>query len=328
MQGVHITIHYRWPPCRAGTIRGTVTCRAVQPCRPCRARPCYGPGLQPMTRHMGRLHVPCRPWATVHACELVRRSWKERERAGRGRRGEEARRRRCGRRRRRCGLVVGMRGEEARCGRAGTVSSCRSCRAKAVSRARPAAHDPHGPSCRASTGTLPAVPCRPWAVPKGRAVSRAAGPWVVCTPIPSTKIINLFLLSILYGYSIRVCNVLFVVEYCDAITLVSSLHFYLQNLLKFLQQHARYHLLRNGNGDVEQHFVKPLRKMSISIPYVIIWSTFHVFSKQFSQNIADRILNCTIVFPLNHVNFGQLYMSIIHICSSLTHRDKHTLRQT
>jgi hypothetical protein len=175
---------YRWPPCRAGTTRGTAvpcqhstaTCRAVPPCRPCRARPCYGPGLQPMTQHMGHLPVscrPCRPWAAVHACELGGRSWKERERAGRVRRGEEARRRRCGRRQRRCGLAVGMRGEKARCGRAG----------RAVSWARPAAHDPHGPSCHASTGTLPAVPCRPWAVPKGRVVGRAAGPWAVCTPI-------------------------------------------------------------------------------------------------------------------------------------------------
>jgi hypothetical protein len=27
--------------------------------------PCYGPGLRPTTRHMGRLPVPCRPWATT-----------------------------------------------------------------------------------------------------------------------------------------------------------------------------------------------------------------------------------------------------------------------
>jgi hypothetical protein len=170
--------------CRASTAR-----RRAAPCRPCRARPCYGPGLQPMTRHMGRLPVPCRPcrpWATVHACELGGRPWKERERAGRGRRGEEVRRRKCGRRRRRCGLAVGMRGEEARCGRAGTVPPCRPCRAKAVSWARSAAHDPHGPSCRAGTGTLSAVPCRPWAVPKGRAVGRAAYPWAVYTPIGFT----------------------------------------------------------------------------------------------------------------------------------------------
>jgi hypothetical protein len=173
---------HRAVPCQ----HGTATCRAVPPCR---ARPCYGPCLQPMTRHMGRLPVschPCRPWATVHACELGGRPWKERERAGRGRRGEEVRRRRCGRRRRRCGLAVGKQGEEARCGRAGTVPPCRPCRVKAVSWARPAAHDPHGPSCRAGTGTLSAVPCRPWAVPKGRAVGRAAGPWAVCTPIGFT----------------------------------------------------------------------------------------------------------------------------------------------
>jgi hypothetical protein len=37
-------------------------------------------------------------------------------------------------------------------------------RAKAVSWARPVAHDLHGPSCRAGTGTLPAVSCRPWAM--------------------------------------------------------------------------------------------------------------------------------------------------------------------
>jgi hypothetical protein len=54
---------------------------------------------------------------------------------------------------------------------------------RAVSWVRPAAHDPHGPSCRTGTGTLPAVPCRPWAVPKGRAVGRVADPWAVCTPI-------------------------------------------------------------------------------------------------------------------------------------------------
>jgi hypothetical protein len=102
---------YRWPPCRHDT-------RHAVPCR--RARPCYGPGLQPMTRHMGCLPVLCHPWATVHVCELGGRPWKERERAG------------CGRR-----------GDEARCGRAGTVPPCR---VKAVSWARPAAHDPHGPS--------------------------------------------------------------------------------------------------------------------------------------------------------------------------------------
>jgi hypothetical protein len=34
-----------------------------------------------MTRHMGHLPVSCRPWATVHACELGGRPWKERERA-------------------------------------------------------------------------------------------------------------------------------------------------------------------------------------------------------------------------------------------------------
>jgi hypothetical protein len=36
-----------------------------------------------MTRYMGRLPVPChpcRPWATVHACELGGRPWKERDR--------------------------------------------------------------------------------------------------------------------------------------------------------------------------------------------------------------------------------------------------------
>jgi hypothetical protein len=43
--------------------------------------------------------------------------------------------------------------------------------------------------------------------------------------------------------SIYVCNVLFVVECCDSITLVSTLKLYLQNLLKFPQQHAGYHLV-------------------------------------------------------------------------------------
>jgi hypothetical protein len=64
---------YRWPPCRArptsGKVvpcrHGTATCRGVPPCRSCRAKPCYEPGVRPMTRHMGRLPVPCRPWAMV-----------------------------------------------------------------------------------------------------------------------------------------------------------------------------------------------------------------------------------------------------------------------
>jgi hypothetical protein len=52
-------------------------------------------------------------------------------------------------------------------------------RARAVPWARPAAHARHGPSGRADTSTVAAVPCSPWAVPKGRAVGRAADPWVV-----------------------------------------------------------------------------------------------------------------------------------------------------
>ena len=64
---------YSWPPCRADTARGTAVpcwhgtapCRGVPPCRPCRAWPCHGPGLRPMTRHMGRFSVPCRPCATA-----------------------------------------------------------------------------------------------------------------------------------------------------------------------------------------------------------------------------------------------------------------------
>jgi hypothetical protein len=52
-------------PCRHGTRHGTTPCRSVPPCRPCRAWPCHGPGLRPMTRHMGRFSVPCRPCATA-----------------------------------------------------------------------------------------------------------------------------------------------------------------------------------------------------------------------------------------------------------------------
>ena len=51
------------------------------------------------------------------------------------------------------------------------------CRARAVSWARLAAHALHGAPGRAGTGTPTTVPCRPWAVPKGRAVGRAASPW-------------------------------------------------------------------------------------------------------------------------------------------------------
>jgi hypothetical protein len=53
------------------------------------------------------------------------------------------------------------------------------CRARAMSWARSAAHALHWPSGCAGTGTLQAVPCRPWAMPKGCAVGRAAGPWAV-----------------------------------------------------------------------------------------------------------------------------------------------------
>jgi len=67
------TTCYSWPSCRADTARGTAVpcwhgtapCRGVPPCRPCRAWPCHGPGLRPMTRHMGRFSVPCRPCATA-----------------------------------------------------------------------------------------------------------------------------------------------------------------------------------------------------------------------------------------------------------------------
>jgi hypothetical protein len=38
--------------------------------------------------------------------------------------------------------------------------------------------------------------------------------------------------------------VLFAIECCDATILVSTLKFYLQNLLKFLQQRAGYHLVQ------------------------------------------------------------------------------------
>jgi len=58
-----------------------------------------------------------------------------------------------------------------------TVPALWPCRARAVSWARPAAHALHGPPCRAGTGTVAAVPCGPWAVPKGRAACRATGPW-------------------------------------------------------------------------------------------------------------------------------------------------------
>ena len=60
-----------------------------------------------------------------------------------------------------------------------TVLALWSCRARAVSWDRPTAHALHWPSCRAGTGTVPAVPCGPWAVPKGRAACRASGPWAV-----------------------------------------------------------------------------------------------------------------------------------------------------
>jgi hypothetical protein len=60
---------------------------------------------------------------------------------------------------------------------------------------------------------------------------------------PSTKIINYFFYRFSTVNSIHVCNVLFAVECCDAITLVSTLKFYPQNVLKFLQQHAVYHLI-------------------------------------------------------------------------------------
>ena len=64
---------YTWPSCRASTTRrhavpcrhGTTACRPCWPCRPCRACPCHGPGHRPTARHMGRISVPCRPWATA-----------------------------------------------------------------------------------------------------------------------------------------------------------------------------------------------------------------------------------------------------------------------
>jgi hypothetical protein len=63
---------------------------------------------------------------------------------------------------------------------------CRSpyaVRTRVVSWSRPTAHARHGPSGRAGTGTVAAVPCRPWAVPKGRAVGCVVGPWVVSKSI-------------------------------------------------------------------------------------------------------------------------------------------------
>jgi hypothetical protein len=123
-----------------------------------------------MTRHMGRLPVSCRPWATVHACELGGVPWKERRGGEAEKMWAEANEMWSG-------------GGDAR--RGGEVWPCRHRVVRAVPRLC------HGPgrrpmtrtALRAGTGTLPAVPCRPWAVPKGRVVGRAAGPWAVCTPI-------------------------------------------------------------------------------------------------------------------------------------------------
>jgi hypothetical protein len=69
-----------------------------------------------------------------------------------------------------------------------TVPLARSCRARAraVSWARSAAHALPWPSCRVDTGTLPAMSCLPWDVPKGR----AAGPWAVWKYIADAKLIT------------------------------------------------------------------------------------------------------------------------------------------
>jgi len=47
---------------------------------------------------------------------------------------------------------------------------------RAVSWARPVAHALHWPSCRAGTGTVPAVPCRPAHGPCQKAMLRAVPP--------------------------------------------------------------------------------------------------------------------------------------------------------
>jgi hypothetical protein len=78
----------------------------------------------------------------------------------------------------------------------GAMGSCRPpCRAlgrvvpvscRVVSWARPAAHTLHWPSCRAGTGTLPYVPCRPLVVPCRRAVGR--GLFGNIYPTPSLRV--------------------------------------------------------------------------------------------------------------------------------------------
>jgi hypothetical protein len=70
--------------------------------------------------------------------------------------------------------------------------------ARVVSWARPAAHARHGPSGRAGTGTVAAVSCRPWVVPKGRAVGRAAGPWAVWKSILRCLVLDCFFCILLY----------------------------------------------------------------------------------------------------------------------------------
>jgi hypothetical protein len=77
-----------------------------------------------------------------------------------------------------------------------TVPRTWSCRARVVSWARPAAHALHWPSCRAGTGMLPAVPCRPWAVPCRRAVGRAVSPWVVWKYIVALVVLYMHILNV------------------------------------------------------------------------------------------------------------------------------------
>jgi hypothetical protein len=167
----HDTWHDRAVPARHGAVprRAAVPCQTVLWARPSAHDTAHGSFTRAVPPVSPRGHgARVRARRAAVEGEGARRPWKER-------RGGEAEKMRAEAKEMRSG------GGDAR--RGGEVWPCRPCRAKAVSWARPAAHDPHGPSCRAGTGTLPVVPYRPWAVPKGRAVGRAAGPWAVCTSI-------------------------------------------------------------------------------------------------------------------------------------------------
>jgi hypothetical protein len=173
----HDTRHGRAVPAR----HDDVSRRAAVPTMPCQtglwARPsAHDTAHGPFTRVVPR-RAAHGPWCTRASPA-----------GGRGRRGSAPAME--GEERRRGGEDAGGGEEDAiwrwRCEerrRGAAVPAVPPCRAKVVSWARPAAHDLHGPSCRAGTGTLLAVLCRPWAVPKGRAVGRATGPWAICTPI-------------------------------------------------------------------------------------------------------------------------------------------------